>query len=144
MVREQRIGAPGKKSVRSKVADLLYSPGHIILMRFNILGLLGSDLLPRLPLSGRAVITLAFLLLITVKFIIVVIRHQIRLDMVYGLLQKLHKAVEIFLVQENFVTLVTITMKLFGALRKRKVVIISLRPAHIKEVSPTLAGLHLQ
>src|SRR6478735_5159898 len=60
--------------------------------------------------------------------------------MINRLRQRFDKLVEVFFVQENFVTVVTVIIKTFTAFRDRQVIIITTCSSYIKKVSPTLTS----
>lgn len=60
---------------------------------------------------------------VSVKFLIVVIGQQLSLDVVNGLSKTVHELVEVFLVKENLVFVITVTTESAFAFRDGNVVI---------------------
>ena len=65
-----------------------------------------------------------------------------RLDVFHGFAQLFHEAIEVFFIQKNFMPLIIITVKTFGAFCHDEVKIIASRPMYIKKISPSLARPH--
>ncbi len=81
-----------------------------------------------------------FTLVVVVVGIEVEIRHQIGLYIVHRLGQRLQELVEIFLVQEDLVPVITILIKFLPAFRDRKIVIVTTGSPYIEEICPAFSG----
>ena len=55
-------------------------------------------------------------------------------------LKAFHESIEVFLVQKNFMSTVSVAIKLTGAFSKRDVVIITFSPSNIEEISSSSAS----
>lgn len=75
------------------------------------------------------------IIMATVKLIIIVIGHQICFDIIDNLFKMAKEAIEIFLIEENFVAFVAITIKLFGTFSQRKIEVITFGSTNVEEVS---------
>lgn len=81
-------------------------------------------------------VILVVVTIVAVKFIIVIVRQQGCLDMIYGFCQADHEFVEIFLVQENLVLIIAIARETPLAFRDGDIVVTRPRLLHIEKVSP--------
>jgi hypothetical protein len=78
------------------------------------------------------------------ELVIVILRHQVFLNVVYCFLKVTQESVKILLVQENLMPLVPVAIKLFGAFGEGNVKIVTFRSPHIKEVGSSFASTHFK
>jgi hypothetical protein len=86
--------------------------------------------------------------ILAIELIVIVIWHEIRLHVVDRRVQAGHKLVEILLVEEDLVLVISLTVELFLALRDRDVEIIRTRLLHVEKIGalprPNLRRVHLR
>ena len=78
--------------------------------------------------------------LATIEFFVVEIRHEICFYVIYHFVQRSHETVEIFLVQENFMAFVAISVFPASALRDRDEVVVSFGFFDIQEIRAAFPG----
>ncbi len=75
--------------------------------------------------------------------IVVVVGHELRLHVVDHLLQPINEAIEIFFVEKDLVTFVSVAIESFSAFGQREVEVVPFGLPHIEEISTAFAGAHL-
>ncbi len=97
---------------------------------------------------GRAALTGVFILLsvpflmLSVELLVVVIRHQFRLNIGNDLFQIGQKAVEVLFIKENLMPFITIAIETLGAFGERKEEVVALGLAYVEEVGSTFSSVY--
>ena len=91
--------------------------------------------------DGRLLIA-AFVLLyvIMVVSVEVEIRHQLGLDIIYCLGQRLQELIEVFLIKKDLVPVIAILIKFLPAFGDSKIIIVTTGCPHIEEICPAFAS----
>ena len=99
-----------------------------------------GNIIVNIVANGRFDIA-AFVLLniIMVVGVEVEIRHQLGLDIIHSLGQRLQELVEVFFVQEDLVPVVTILVKFLPAFGDSKIIVVTTCCPLIKEIRPAFA-----
>ena len=81
-----------------------------------------------------------FRYLVMIESIKIKVRHQVGLNIINCFCKSLYKFVEVFLVQEDFVPVITIFIKFLTAFGNRQIIIIASCSPYIKKISPSFTG----
>src|ERR1700759_5552533 len=81
-----------------------------------------------------------FLYLVVIECIEIKVGHQISLNIINSFRKGLYKFIEILLIQEDFVPVITIFIKFLTAFSNRQIIIIASCSPYIKKISPSLTG----
>jgi len=82
-------------------------------------------------------ISIIFIIFV-VEGIKIKVRHQLSLHVVHGFIQRLDELVEVFFVQEDLVSVVTLICETFPAFGDGEVIIITSCGPYIKEIGSSL------